>query len=263
MNIKKINCLYIFTLVFTILSLLLILGCPAINEIVEKVYIEKEFIFPEFEMENSFVTISSGPWFQNFETGTAGNTYESGENCIAMIYDLSVDNDGIGNNMDDPTSDLCIKQDPSSLVYEDCNTGTRVATITPTPLNEASNDITYAVDAQIYSYLILNFFLPVNGYKNGAPHSKPYGDNFFIRIHSINGESQIWTNQLELYGNNDMPSGEWFKLTIDLSDAGWTGVAIDKSSIMRVFICEYDDYNLYIDSLYFADNTYDTIPVYE
>lgn len=207
------------------------------------------------------LTILNGPWFQNFETGFADQTYDSGINCISNIYDLSEDSDSIGAYDLSSDSNFGITQDPSAFT-KDCDHNDRFAFITPKPLNDTGNNI-YAVNASEYEYLVVHYYLNEMGYKEGILGAwKAGGDNFFLSIITKNGESQTWTSFLNYYSNNEMKAGEWSKIFIDLDDPNWTGAIIDKSTIKQISICEYDDFTMYFDDIYFADNTYDPVPSY-
>lgn len=254
---KKIFLILSIILVVMSILIVVITGCkPVIEKITEYV----EFKFPIYDPDKNIIKLD-GPWFQNFELGTVDQTLDAGSQVVATIYDLS--SDPYGDLTGDPidlTSDLCLQQNYANS--GGCDPFERKVQISPRPTN-VENDFTYSIDASMYSYLIMHVFLSEDGTKDGIPWNKN-DDNLFLEIFSTDMESQIWLSNLAEYmpDPTPVPTNQWFKVIIDLDDNAWTGSEITKSGIQKISLCEYDDFNLYVDTIYFAENTDDPIPEY-
>ena len=110
--------------------------------------------------------------------------------------------------------------------------------------------------------MVFHFYLPNHGRKlaDNWDGTKAAGDNFYVQIFTDAGDTNIWTGNLLFEFDNSMKVNTWQQVVMDLSDPGWRGPKIDKSTIKKITICEYDDYILYIDDIFFANSDAPQIP---
>lgn len=224
-----------------IFLILFFINCSNLPETIEKITNKiQDFEFPIYE----FNDVTSGPWFQNFESFSNNDSYPSGTFCSAIILTNGLDE----TNDLDPTSDMVLKQTPSGTIGDSTQ---RAAQITP--------GTNLAIDATSYKYLIFDTYLS-KPFANLTPGGQDNsGDDYKIYIFSDYGVSGIWTSDAECDAGA-VKCEQWSRIYVNLDNDTFTGNSLDKYSINKITITEYDNYYILIDNVYFADNSYDPPP---
>jgi hypothetical protein len=232
----------IYVIPSAIFILVLLSSCTA-----GRIETNNEYLFPEYKS-------TSTKWFQNFESYPINYAYPSGSQCTSTVLINSHD---LTNDLGPATDTRILKQDPTS--------GSGIAND-----NRAANITSisgHSVNASKYTFLIFYTFLSKPFSQLQPAQQAQGGDNFYIRIYDKNGPWEIWSTAASC-GEGSGACQQWSKMYVNLDSdpLDYTGTKIpaptkiDKTSITKVIVLEWDPYYLLLDNFYFAKNQWDGPP---